>query len=378
MSSGSPDNRTIIVAGGGPVGMAAALELARRGYAPRIVDKEEGPAPLSQSRALAVNARSLTLLEPSGASAKIVADAQHIVEMRIRSRDRRLASIDLSKAGSRYTGIHGLAQGRTERILMDELKALGVEVEWETEAVLSNDDPEHPRVELLSSSGASETVEPDILVAADGAHSAIRKKLGIGFPGDSVPSTFFLADFRYRSPLDTSYGEAVFFNPGVLARLPVSADTLRYISTMETFLDLIDHPVPVAEIPWQSEFHVSFRHVDPMSKGKVFLVGDAAHIHSPVGGRGMNLGIEDACWLAWLISEGREREFSALRAATAATVLKQTHQMTDMILLKNPIATAARNFLLPLASHLPAVRNKMLRAISGGDTPAPPWLNSST
>jgi len=261
---------------------------------------------------------------------------------------------------------------------MDRLKALGVEVEWKTEAVLIGSDPSRPEVELNVAEGAREVVKADILIAAEGAHSPIRKKLGIGFPGDSVPAGFYLADFRYKSELDTSYGEAVFFNPGVFARLPVASDTLRYISTMENFLDLIDHPAPIAEMPWQTEFHVSFRHVDPMSKGKVFLVGDAAHIHSPVGGRGMNLGIEDACWLAWLIDEGREEEFSALRVATATTVLKQTHQLTSMILLKNPLAISARNLLLPMATRVPFVRNGLLKAIGGGDTPAPPWLVSST
>ena len=361
--------RSVLIAGAGPVGMTAALELARGGFAPRIVDKGDGPAPISESRALAVNTRSLELLAPSGASSEIVAQAQHITEMRVRSRRHPLVTIDLSASPGRYRGVHGLAQGRTERILMERLEGHGVGIEWRKEAR-----PGAPEVTLASADGSEEVVRPDLLIAADGAHSGIRKALGIGFPGESVGSTFYLADIRYEQPLDTHFGEVVFFDPGVIARLPVGGDTFRYISTMENFLDLIDHPARVAGMPWKTDFHVSFRHVDPMSKGNVFLAGDAAHIHSPVGGRGMNLGIEDACWLAWLISQGRERDYSRLRVGTARAVLKQTHMMTRMVLLRNRAATAARGFLLPLAFRVPAVRHKVLRAIAGHDTPHPPWL----
>ncbi|HET7411690.1 MAG TPA: FAD-dependent monooxygenase [Pararhizobium sp.] len=366
--------KSIIVSGAGPVGLAAALELARRGFAPRIVDKADGPAPLTESRALAVNPRTLALLEPSGASEEIIAAAQHIREMRIRSRDKRLVMLDLTAMEGRYKGIRGLAQGRTERILIERLAAFGIAPERQTELTLTGTDPAKPEVMLRHADGREETARPDILIVAEGAHSEARHALGIGFPGESVKHAFYLADFRYDRAIDTGHGEAVFFNPGVFARLPVAADTLRYISTMPNFTDLIDHPASVVETPWKTDFHVSFRHVDPMSKGNIFLAGDAAHIHSPVGGRGMNLGIEDACWLAFLISEGREADYSGLRTATARTVLSKTQQMTRMILLANPLAIAARNALMPLALNMPAIRRKAILSVAGLDTPAPPWL----
>jgi 2-polyprenyl-6-methoxyphenol hydroxylase-like FAD-dependent oxidoreductase len=111
-----------------------------------------------------------------------------------------------------------------------------------------------------------------------------------------------------------------------------------------------------------------------MQKGCAFLLGDAAHIHSPVGGRGMNLGIEDACWLAWLISEGRESEYSSLRMPVAKHVLRQTENNTRAIPLSNALAIWLRNTLAPLAFKIPIFRDRMLRGVSGLDTPAPPWL----
>lgn len=371
---GNISGRTIFIAGAGPVGLTAALELARRGFIPRIVDREEGPAPLSESRALAINARTLALLEPGDVTPEIVARAQHVEALRIFSHDKRLATVDATGIPGRYDGLHCLPQGDTERILLDRLARFQIAPEWRTEVVRLGADPTAPEVTVRKADGTEETVRCDILVDAEGAHSVIRKALGIGFPGESVPNTFFLADYRYEYPVDTGHAEVHFFNPGAIARIPVRADTLRYVSTLADFAERIDHPAAVAEVPWKASFHVSFRHVDPMSKGNVFLAGDAAHVHSPVGGRGMNLGIEDACWLAWLISEGREQDFSRRRIETARHVLVQTHQLTRMILMRNPVAIAVRNTVLPLVARIPALRRRMVTSVAGFDTPAPPWL----
>jgi 2-polyprenyl-6-methoxyphenol hydroxylase-like FAD-dependent oxidoreductase len=149
---------------------------------------------------------------------------------------------------------------------------------------------------------------------------------------------------------------------------------LRYISTLPDFEDRIAHPRAPVEQTWQSEFKVSFRHVEAMSKGKVFLVGDAAHIHSPVGARGMNLGIEDACWLAWLISEGRESEYSNLRLPAVRGVLRQTRMLTALATMERPLSLTLRNRLLPLLAHLPFAERALVRGIAGMDTPDPPWI----
>jgi len=114
-----------------------------------------------------------------------------------------------------------------------------------------------------------------------------------------------------------------------------------------------------------------------MARGNVFLAGDAAHIHSPAGARGMNLGIEDACWLAWLISEGREQEYAVLRMPAVTTVLKQTHQLTSLITMKHPMAIAIRNLAVPVLLRIPAFRQKLLHGVSGYDTQSPPWIDGA-
>ncbi|NLS20785.1 FAD-dependent monooxygenase [Rhizobium sp. P40RR-XXII] len=369
-------SRSILIAGAGPVGLTAALELARRGYRPRIVDDGAGPTPTEESRALGVNARTLTLLSPSGVAERILAAAQPIERFRVRSDEKILVQLDTREVKGRFSAIQALSQGATECLLMEALSAYGISPEWQTAVVAEAiSDFRKPEVTLRRSDGMPETVRPDILIGADGAHSAVRKAMGAGFPGEALEAYFYLADFRYAEPVDTHYGEISLFDPGMIGRLPVAAEILRYISTLEDFESRIVHPATIAQRTWASQFRISFRHVEPMAKGNVFLAGDAAHIHSPAGARGMNLGIEDACWLAWLIAEGREQEYSALRIPAVTLVLKQTYGLTRLVTMRNPLAIAARNLFAPLFLRFRPARRTLLRSVAGYDTPRPPWID---
>ena len=369
-------SRSILIAGAGPVGLAAALELARRGFLPRIVDDGSGPTPMEESRALGVNARTLTLLSPSGVANHILAAAQPIERFRVRSDKKILIQLDTREVKGRFSAVCALPQGSTERLLMEALSVYGISPEWQTAMIAeAMSDPRKPEVTLRRTDGTSETVRPDILIGADGAHSAVRKAIGAGFPGEALEAYFYLADFRYAEPVDTHFGEISLFDPGMVGRLPVTADIIRYISTLENFESRIVHPAAIAEKTWASQFRINFRHVEPMAKGNVFLAGDAAHIHSPAGARGMNLGVEDACWLAWLIAEGREQEYSALRIPAVKQVLKQTYALTRLITMTNPLAIAARNLFAPLLLRFGPARRILLQNVAGYDTPRPPWID---
>ena len=369
-------SRSILIAGAGPVGLAAALELARRGFLPRIVDDGSGPTPMEESRALGVNARTLTLLSPSGVVNHILAAAQPIERFRVRSDKKILIQLDTREVKGRFSAVCALPQGSTERLLMEALSVYGISPEWQTAVVAeAMSDPRKPEVTLRRTDGTSETVRPDILIGSDGAHSAVRKALGAGFPGEALEAYFYLADFHYAEPVDTHFGEISLFDPGMVGRLPVTADIIRYISTLENFENRIVHPAAIAEKTWASKFRINFRHVEPMAKGNVFLAGDAAHIHSPAGARGMNLGVEDACWLAWLIAEGREQEYSALRIPSVKQVLKQTYALTRLITMTNPLAIAARNLFAPLLLRFGPARRILLQNVAGYDTPRPPWID---
>ncbi len=372
MEKGS--ERSILIAGAGPVGLALALELARRGLRPRIVAKAAGPTPANESRALGVNARTLTLLDESGATAQILHKARRIHRFRIANRGKPLLTVDTARLRWRYSPLYALPQGETENILLELLARHRIAPEWQATVETVSGGNDKPVVTLRHADGSSETVSPDILVGADGAHSVVRESCGFTFPGDSMDIPFYLADYRYIHPVETNYAEGNFLNPGVLARIPVNEDTLRYISTREDYETLIEHPAEIRNRPWVSSFRISFRHVETMRRGNVFLAGDAAHVHSPIGARGMNLGIEDACWLAWLISEGREKEYSDLRMPAIQTVIEATRRNTAFVTLSNPILTTLRRLVLPWLRLFPSSTRAVLRTISGRDTPPPPWI----
>lgn len=370
---GNEDRARVLIIGAGPVGLAAAVEFSRRGYSPRIVDTSSGPAPIAESRALAINVRSLNLLEPSGVTPRILAEGVQVRQLRMLAGDRSLLTIDSTEVPGRFRGMHVLPQGRTQRILLDRLEEYGVMPEWST--TFQGLEEGGKRAALLHlPDGTIGKAVFDILVGADGAHSMVRKAAGLGFPGEALSETFYLSDYRYATEVDTSFIEAHFYGPGVMGRLPVDRRTLRFVSTLANFRDRIRHPARIELTPWNAEFRVSFRHVEPMARDSVFLCGDAAHIHSPIGGRGMNLGFEDACWLAWLVSQGREAEYSELRLPAVRHVLSETGRNTRMALMRNPVALSVRNVFMPVLAGLPWLRRQVVRGALGLDTPPPPWL----
>lgn len=370
-------HRDILIAGAGATGLTAALELVRRGHRPRLIDSDEGPVPMVESRALGINARTLTLLSPSRVSDVVLQDAYRIDRFRARSGGKLLFELDPGRVTGQFPAIQMLAQGQTERLLLSKLSDYEVVPEWQTVLERVENAGGKPNVVLRRPDGSAEELTPDILIGADGAHSAVRKGAGLGFPGQALEESFYIADFRYPEPIDPHYVEIDLFNPGMIGRLPVSSDTVRYLSTLSDFEKRIRHPVAGGQAVWVSNFRIHFRHVERMSSGNIFLAGDAAHIHSPAGARGMNLGIEDACWLAYLISEGREQEYSGLRLPAVKTVLKQTYGLTSLVTMRNPVVTGLRNALMPIAVRIPFVADRLLRGIAGYDTPPPPWIDGA-
>jgi 2-polyprenyl-6-methoxyphenol hydroxylase-like FAD-dependent oxidoreductase len=367
------NSQRILIIGAGPVGLTAALELARRGLLARIIDNG-APSPIHESRALAVNQRTMELLAPSGVAQMIDAEAIKLRQMQVFSGAKQIMAVDLGRDTGGQPFLRSLPQGRTERLLAARLADFKIAPEWGT-AFAGFAEPRGGKpVSKLAGPKGGEDFEADLVIGADGAHSLVRKSMGLDFAGESLPETFYIADIAYDRDIERDYVQARFQNPGVIAYIPVNKRTFRYISTLEDFKSKIQHPEKPVDIVWESTFKAVFRHVSSMQKGPVFLAGDAAHIHSPVGGRGMNLGIEDACWLAWLISERRQSEYTSLRMEGVEHVLAQTKANTRAILLKNPMAVWLRNTFVPLVLKIAPLRRAFTDGVRGLDTQAAPWL----
>ena len=205
-----------------------------------------------------------------------------------------LVTLDPSELKTNFP-MTAIAQSRTEALLTEALAAYGVKPEREVEFVGLEQTEEGVRATLRHADGGEETVEASLLFGADGAHSKVREALGIGFPGSSYPEPWKLADVRLeRAPAGDADGYIALRDPGFVFSLAFEPTHWRVIANHDDPLAHIPDNAPVKEVVWSSEFHISHRIADKLLVGRVALAGDAAHLHSPVGARGMNLGIEDA------------------------------------------------------------------------------------
>ncbi len=364
-------NEKILIAGAGPSGLVAAIELRRRGLPARIVDKAEDFA--EQSRAIGINPRTLSILEPSGATERLLAEGTRIFRAFMHFGGGRTARLDFTGLDTPYPFMLALPQSRTERLLNEVLAALGVGVEHGTALTGFEPSPDagSVRCRIAGHGGESEVVAKK-LIGADGAHSTVREQAGIAFPGDALDVDWTLADVVLDWPYPPNELHVFFDATGFLFTITMGHDTYRLVSPDAAPEARLPKGASVKQEIWRSSFRVHHRQAPTYQVGSVYLAGDAAHVHSPMGARGMNMGIADAATLAWLLSEGREAEYSAIRhpigARTIAMVRRQTLQVSSHW---------GRRFagvLAPLALRLPAVHRFATRFVTGLADPEPGWL----
>lgn len=365
------DETQILIIGAGPVGLTAALELKRRGFHPRIIDKTTGPA--GQSRALGVNPRTLEILAPSGITERLLAAGNRLHRAFIVENGRTLFTMRIERLKHDHPYMLIVPQSTTEQVLIDALEELGVEVEWQTELMdLTFDDGTVNAVVAKDDDVTYAT--PDYLIGADGAHSMTRHFAGLNFAGSPYPVVFALADIHYQQPRDPTAATIELLPGGAVASFPMDSHTVRHVGTSADVVSLVRDRRSGSEVVWDSNFHVSFRHVSSLSHGPVFLAGDAAHVHSPVGARGMNLGIEDAAWLAWLIETGNTADYTSMRLPVAKRVINLTRAQTNQLFQGGMLSGFAQRNLAPLMLAVPFIEQAALRRLTGLDTPTPPWL----
>ena len=353
----------VLVVGAGPVGLTAALELARRGAAVRIVDQAADRSELS--KAVGINARSLELLRHSGVTTRLIEAGLPVYRINLRHYTRLLTTIDIERMDCRYNYLLSLAQSETEAIVEAVLAEHGVAVERETELSGLAQDAGGVDTRLVH---AGQTTEArfDVVVGADGAHSTVREALGLGFAGERYPDSWSLADIELDWPFGHGEGNLFMHDDGaILFVIAMGRGRYRAVSNTADALALLPAPSVVREVHWRADFTVSLRQVASYGAGRCFLAGDAAHIHSPAGGRGMNLGIEDAAELARRIMEGGLDGYSAARRAAGARVVRESDWQFRMAALRNPVAIVARNAFVRYGLGNEPVQKRFRRRMAG-------------
>lgn len=359
----------VLIVGAGPTGLAAALFLTRAGVAVRIIDA--APEATATSKALAVNPRTLELLEPTGVAALIRAEGQPIKAIRIAREGRIAATLrphwDRIAPGRPMTI---LPQARTEALLAETLADLGVRPERGVALTTLSQTPD--AVTAILSNG--ETVTASLLLGADGAHSAVRHTLNLDFPGEASPIPWTLMDVDIEgAPQDE--GRIEFQRSGPIVILPFRGGTFRLIGFGGDLLPRLPSEWSAGTVRWASDFKVSHRMVPTMAVGRVALAGDAAHIHSPVGGRGMNLGIEDAYVFAACAVDalngnpGRIADYARLRHAVDGAWVRTARTLTAFVADQSPTARLIKRIAPPILASTPGLIDLGVKRALGLDHP---------
>ncbi len=383
----------ILIVGAGPSGLALALWLAKLGVAVRIVDKTEGPG--ETSRALAVHARTLELYRQLDLADAVIARGRRVPAVNLWTRGEKAARIPFEAVGARLTAFPFLEifpQDEHERLLIDRLHGFGVAVERKTELIGFFDEGDGVGARLRGADGTEEICHAAYLAGCDGAHSTVRGLLQAGYPGGTYRRVFYVADVKASGPaldgeLHIDLDESDFLGVFPLA----GAGRARLIGTVrderaergETlrFEDVgaraIEHmKVAVEKLNWFSTYHVHHRVAERFRFGRVFLLGDAAHIHSPAGGQGMNTGIGDAINLAWKFAatlggfapDSLLDSYEAERIGFARRLVATTDRVFSFATAEGPVADLLRTrltpLLLPRLMALQSVRDYVFRNVS--------------
>lgn len=382
-------NTQVLIVGAGPVGLTMAAELARYGVRVRIVDKNTGRT--DKSKALAVWSRTLELLDRAGCADAFVKAGQQMEGANLFAGGKRIGYIDLTKIHSAYNYALMLPQSDSERLLEAHLETLGLRVERQVEATSFIDSGAGVQVTLRKADGTTENLNVDWLVGCDGAHSFVRHGLGIAFEGETLQSDWILADVHLKGlPTPETQIATYWHQDGVIAIFPITPGRYRVIAdgglskgaqppdpTLEQVQAIVDRRGPggvtLSDPIWLSGFRINERKVASYRKGRVFMAGDAAHVHSPAGGQGMNTGMQDAFNLAWklaLVCRGSAQaeplleSYSAERSAVGEKVLSDAGRLTMIATMKNPVAMAVRNLFGSLLFGLPPVNEAMAQNFS--------------
>ena len=389
----------VLIAGAGPTGLAAAMSLSRAGIPVRLIDKAPEPSPWS--RAIGIQARTLELFEQHRLVEPFLELGHRARVANLYSNGQRLARLDFDPLQTRYPYLLFLDQSVTERLMTEHLASFGVRVERGVELTRFRQGSAGLEAALRHRNGAEESIRPSYLIGADGAHSTVRHGLDIEFIGKTFEQTFLLADLQ----VDTEWPDDEFHifasSEGIATLFPMGGGRARLIAdkratatsgatandaakspeeiTAPTLDDCraiierrIHHRVTATSLQWSSCFHLNNRMADQLRSGRIFLAGDAAHVHSPAGAQGMNTGIQEAFNLGWKIARmlagvAPDRLLDTYhdeRHPIEREVLRQSSFMTQMAAAEHGPMKLIRDHVMPALSAIGPLRDAARRTVS--------------
>ncbi|MFD7180849.1 FAD-dependent monooxygenase [Streptomyces sp. NPDC059904] len=376
--------RTVIVVGSGPTGLLLAGDLAAAGVPVTVVEKR--PHKISNlSRAFVLHARTLEQLDARGLADGIEAKGQPLDTLSLFGR----LAVDLSDLPSRFQHLLVLPQYEVEAALQRRATDAGVKFSYETEVTGLTQDADEVTLQVRTGEGESTTMRAAYVVGADGMRSAVRESVGLPFPGKSVIRSVVLADvklaeepenvltvnavgdaFAFIAPFGDGYYRIIGWNRAcnVPESAPLDLDEIKEVTRRALGRDYGMH-----EARWMSRFHSDERQAPAYRVGRVLLAGDAAHVHTPAGGQGMNTGLQDAANLGWKLAavvNGRAGEallntYEAERHPVGKAVLRSSGGIVRLAMANRPWTLAARAALTAFLGRVRPARTRMVGRLTG-------------
>ncbi|MGN6395784.1 MAG: FAD-dependent monooxygenase [Mucilaginibacter sp.] len=382
----SQNHTQVLIVGAGPSGLMMAAQLLRNGVQPLIIDIKQGPT--DESKALAVQARSLEIYRQLGVVNHAVENGKPAEGVIFNDNGKQAASLAMQNVGEGLTPFPYILlyqQSKNERLLLDYLTRNACPVYWETTLTSLKQTPHQAEVQLQNAGGTT-TITCDYVVGADGAHSAVRKLSGGHFNGETYAHNFYLADVEVaNTEINSDYVNLFLARGGFSAFFPMAeAGRFRALGNLPIELEnkedlAIEDILPglektsglnihIKHTYWFTKYRLHHCMADNFRMQRCFLIGDAAHIHSPVGGQGMNTGLQDAYNLAWKLAGVVKGEintrilesYAMERMPVAKALLRTTDRMFNLITSASWFNTIFKRWLMPLLLKL-AWGSKTLR-----------------
>jgi len=373
----------VLIVGAGPVGLFLANECARRKLRYRIIEAKASQS--EHSKALAIFPRTMEIFDMAGVVDPFLNAANRVTSVSVITHGHRLAHMHFAPDQSPYSFVSMVPQNVTESLLVEELKRKGGAVEYETRFVgsVAKDDRV---IATLEHDGESQQISAAYVIGCDGAHSAVRHAIGVSLEGGEYLDSFMLADIESNDALPVDELQLCPSEKGPVAVFPISATRRRIVATIEEqqgdapSLELVRKVIgerapeglTAKALHWSSYFRIHHRHASKLREGRMFIAGDAAHIHSPFGGQGMNTGLQDVWNLVWkldLVINGRAGEqlldsYSAERVPVIKNVIQTTDMLTKVLGTPNRLAQVLRNAVIPMVSRLAPFQHAFVQRLS--------------
>jgi 2-polyprenyl-6-methoxyphenol hydroxylase-like FAD-dependent oxidoreductase len=373
----------VLIVGAGPVGLFLANECARRGLRWRLIEARSSQS--EHSKALAIFPRTLEIFDMAGVVAPFLETANRVTSVAVMTHERTLAHMRFAPEHTPYSFVAMVPQDVTEKLLVEELRRKGGAVEYDTTFVSAAQQDDSVSV-TVNRNGKLSKLRASFVAGCDGAHSQVRKTLNLPLEGGEYEGAFMLADVETNNVFPSDEMQLCSSEFGPAAIFPMSAVRRRIVATMES--EEVDAPslelvrkilserapsgMEARALYWSSYFRIHHRCAAELRAGRIFIAGDAAHIHSPFGGQGMNTGLHDVWNLVWkldlfLNGRGNERlldSYSAERLPVIKNVIETTDLMTKVLGTPNKFAQALRDAVIPMVSRLAPFQHALVQRLS--------------